>query len=56
MHVALGYRVSVEASLGFSPYELLYGTRAILPSAIKEHFQQPTMSRPRSTCISRLAC
>jgi transposase InsO family protein len=37
-HVALGYRVSVQESLGFSPYELLYGTKAILPSAIREHF------------------
>jgi transposase InsO family protein len=40
-HVALGYRVSVQASLGFSPYELLYGSKAILPSPIREHFQQP---------------
>jgi hypothetical protein len=40
-HVALGYRVSVQESLGFSPYELLYGTKAILPSSIREHFQQP---------------
>jgi transposase InsO family protein len=40
-HIALGYRVSVQASLGFSPYELLYGTKAILPSSIRPLFEQP---------------
>jgi PHD-finger/Integrase core domain len=40
-HIALGYRVSVQASLGFSPYELLYGTKAILPSSIRPIFERP---------------
>ena len=33
--------MSVQESLGFSPYELLFGTKAILPSAIRSHFDAP---------------
>jgi hypothetical protein len=40
-HVALGYRVSVQSALGCSPYEMMYGTKALLPSAIQEQFAQP---------------
>ena len=37
-YIALGYRVSVQASLGFSPYELLHGTKALLPAPIRGQF------------------
>jgi hypothetical protein len=41
LHIALGYRVSVQASLGFSPYELMYGTKAILPTSIRPLVERP---------------
>ena len=51
-HVALGYRVSVQESLGFSPYELLYGTKAILPAAIRGHFSQPlSLADPEQAAV-----
>ena len=42
-HVALGFHVSVQEALGFSPYELLYSTKAFLPTAIREHFTPPAL-------------
>ena len=37
-YILLGYRVSKQAALGFSPYELLYGIKALLPSPIRGQF------------------
>ena len=39
--VALGYRVSRQAALGFSPYQLLYGSTPVVPPAIRERLEQP---------------
>ena len=48
-YVVLGYRVSVQASLGFSPYELLHGTKALLPSPIRYQFSEHlTLENPLS--------
>jgi transposase InsO family protein len=50
--VALGYRVSVQASLGFSPYELLYGTKAIIPPSIHEAFKEPLeLANPEQAAV-----
>jgi Integrase zinc binding domain/Integrase core domain/PHD-finger/C-5 cytosine-specific DNA methylase len=40
-HIALGYRVSVQSSLGYSPYELLHGTKALLPTSLHDQFREP---------------
>lgn len=39
--IALGYRASVSASTRFSPYELLYARRPVVPPAIMQRFAQP---------------
>jgi hypothetical protein len=39
--VALGYRCSPQSSTGFSPYELLYARRPVIPPAIVQQLQAP---------------
>ena len=41
--VALGYRCSVQASTGFSPYHLLFGVHPVVPPAVKERVEQPLL-------------
>jgi len=44
MHwVQLGYRASKQAATNLSPYELLYGTRPIIPPAIRERVESPLL-------------
>lgn len=39
--IALGYRCSPQASTGFSPYELLYARRPVVPPAIVQSLHAP---------------
>lgn len=39
--IALGYRCSPQASTGFSPYELLYARRPVIPPAIMQQVTAP---------------
>ena len=41
--IALGYRASRQAATGLSPYEMLFGTRPIIPPAIKERMEEPLL-------------
>ena len=39
--IALGYRCSVQAATGFTPYELLYGRKPVIPPAVAERAAGP---------------
>ena len=39
--VLLGYRCSVQAATGFSPYHMLYAQQPTVPPAVKERLQDP---------------
>jgi hypothetical protein len=39
--LALGYRCSPHSSTGFTPYELLYARRPVVPPAVRSGMQQP---------------
>jgi hypothetical protein len=39
--IVMGYRMSPQASLRFSPYYLLYGRQPVVPPAIRERLAQP---------------
>jgi hypothetical protein len=44
MHwIALGYRVSGQASTGLSPYQLLYGAQPVIPPAVRPRVEQPLL-------------
>ncbi|GIL49963.1 hypothetical protein Vafri_6086 [Volvox africanus] len=38
--IGMGYNCSPQASTGHSPYELLYGSKPVIPPAVRERFEQ----------------
>jgi hypothetical protein len=53
--IALGYRCSPQASTGYSPYELLYARRPVIPPAVMQQVSAPlSFDDPEAAAASLL--
>ena len=49
-YVAMGYRMTIQKSLGYSPYYILFGRHPIFPAKIQEceHQGRPNLDDPEA--------